>query len=151
VRKLPAFFLCVLLIFSLVSGAAAQSVPCPQARLTLTVPDSWKVVPLKSSDDPDLCLLLSGKGISLSVYVSDASGSFPDAFQVFTGDETDSGTVTLGGREMFYIAGKNEDGDYRIYTWVDRKSQVQFWFVVTAKPKTAQKTIDEIMNSLKFD
>ena len=150
-RKVPVFFLCVLLLFGLVSGAAAQSVPCPEAGLTLTVPDSWKIVPLKSSDDPDLCLLLSGKGISLSVYVSDASNAFPDAFQVFTGDETDSGTVTLGGREMTYVAGKNDDGDYRIYTWIDRKSQVQFWFVVTSQQKTNKKTIDEIMKSLKFD
>ena len=150
-RKVPAFFLCLLLLFGLVSGAAAQSVPCPRAGLTLTVPDSWKVVPLNASDDPDLCLLLSGKDISLSVYVSEAAGAFPDAFQVFTGDETASGTVTLGGREMTYVAGKNSDGDYQIYTWIDRKSQVQFWFVITAKPKTAQKTIDEVMNTLKFE
>ena len=150
-RRFLAFLLCVILLLGAVSCAWAQTVSCPEAHLVLTVPDSWKVVPLNASDDPDLCLLLSGKDISLSVYVSEAAGAFPDAFQVFTGDETASGTVTLGGREMTYVAGKNSDGDYQIYTWIDRKSQVQFWFVVTAKPKTAQKTIDEIMNSLKFD
>ena len=150
-RKVSAAFLCAVLLVFAVSCASAQIVSCPEAHLSMTVPDSWTVVPLYNSGDPDLCLLLQDENISLSVYVSEAAGAFPDAFQVFTGDETASGTVTLGGREMTYVAGKNSDGDYQIYTWIDRKSQVQLWFVITAKPKTAQKTIDEIMNTLKFE
>ena len=150
-RKFPVLLLCAVLLCSLVSCAAAQSVPCPEAGLVLTVPDSWKVVPLSPSDDPDLRLLLEGKEISLSVYVADAGSLLPDAFQVFTGDETDSGTVVLGGREMTYVAGKNDDGDYRIYTWTDRRNQVQLWFVITARLKASRKTVDEIMNSLKFE
>ena len=105
-RKVPAAFLCAVLLVCAVSGASAQVVSCPDAHLSMTVPDSWTVVPLYNSGDPDLCLLLQDENISLSVYVSDAGGLLPDAFEVFTGDETESGTVVFGGVEMTYVAGQ---------------------------------------------
>ena len=52
---------------------------------------------------------------------------------------------------MAYVAGKNSDGDYRIYTWTDRRSQVQMYFLITARLKSSRQTIDEIMDSLRFD
>ncbi len=151
VRKCLVLLLCAVLLTGLVSCALAQSVPCPEAHLTLTVPDSWKLVPLTPADDPDLCLSLKDKNISLSVYVVDAGGLLPDAFQVFTGDETESGTVTFGKKEMSFVAGNNDDGDYRIYTWLDRRNQVQFYFLITGHQKASRKTIEEIMKSLDFD
>ena len=63
--------------------------------------------------------------LTLSVYVSDANGFLPDAFQVFVGDETESGTDLFSGTEMTYVAGNCAEGEYRIYTWVDRKNQIQ--------------------------
>ena len=150
-RKVPAAFLCAVLLVCAVSGASAQVVSCPEAHLSMTVPDSWTVVPLYNSGDPDLCLLLQDEDISLSVYVSDAGGLLPDTFEVFTGDETESGTVVLGGVEMSYVAGKSSEGNYRIYTWLDRRNQVQFYFLITANQKASRKTIDRVMNSLEFE
>ena len=150
-RKVPAAFLCAVLLVCTVSCASAQVVSCPEAHLSMTVPDSWTVVPLSGSGDPDLCLLLQDDNISLSVYVSDAGGLLPDAFEVFTGDETESGTVVFGGVEMTYVAGQSSDGNYRIYTWTDRRNQVQFWFLVTANRNASRKTIDRVMNSLEFE
>ncbi len=150
-RKLIAALLSVCLLFCAVSCASAQTVPCPQAHLILTVPDSWTIVPLLDTDDPDLCLLLEDRDMTLSVYVADAGGLLPDAFELFTGDETESGTVVLDGREMTYVAGKSEDGQYRIYTWLDRRNQVQMYFLVTANLKASRKVIDEIMKSLEFE
>ena len=150
-RKVLAAFLCVVLLLCAVSCASAQVVSCPEAHLSMTVPDSWTVVPLYGAGDPDLCLLLEDEGISLSVYVADAGGLLPDAFEVFTGDETESGTVVLSGVEMTYIAGKSSDGSYRIYTWLDRRNQVQFWFLITSNQKASRKTIDKIMNSIQFE
>ena len=94
---------------------------------------------------------LDGKDLSLSVYVAENGGLAPDAFALFTGDETESGTVRLDGVEMAYVAGKNSDGDYRIYTWTDRRSQVQMYFLITARLKSSRQTIDEIIDSLRFD
>ena len=148
-RKFAAL-LCGTLLLCTFSCASAQVVSCPEAHLLLTVPDSWRTVPLSASDDPDLCLLLEDKGLSLSVYVADAGGLVPDAFELFTGDETESGTVVLGGMEMEYVAGESHEGYYRIYTWLDRRNQVQMYFLVTSSRKSSEKTIDEIMSSLVF-
>ena len=87
-RRFLAFLLCVILLLGAVSCAWAQTVSCPEAHLVLTVPDSWKVLPLLGTDDPELRLLLDGKDLSLSVYVAENGGLAPDAFALFTGDET---------------------------------------------------------------
>lgn len=150
-RGIPAVFLCFTLLICMVSCASAQVVSCPDARLKLSVPDSWVVVPLSDTDDPDLRLLLEDDGVSLSVYVADAGSLLPGVFDVFTGDETESGTVVLSGVEMDYVAGESRDGSYRIYTWLDRRNQVQFYFLVTAHQKKARETIDRIMDSLVFE
>jgi hypothetical protein len=75
----------------------------------------------------------------------------PDAFEIFTGDETESGTVVLGGVEMAYIEGNSRDGSYTVYTWLDRTNQVQFYFLVTANRKASRKIIDSVMNSIRFE
>lgn len=149
-RKLFAALLFSSLLVFAVSCASAQVVSCPQAHLVLTVPDSWSVVPLFNTGDPDLCLLLEDRDMTLSVYVADAGGLVPEAFELFTGDETESGTVMLSGMEMTYVAGESPEGYYRIYTWLDRRNQVQLYFLVTAQLNTSQKVIDGIMESLEF-
>ena len=150
-RRFLAFLLCVILLLGAVSCAWAQTVSCPEAHLVLTVPDSWKVLPLLGTDDPELRLLLDGKDLSLSVYVAENGGLAPDAFALFTGDETESGTVVLGGVEMAYIEGNSRDGSYTVYTWLDRTNQVQFYFLVTANRKASRKIIDSVMNSIRFE
>ena len=150
-RKSMAVLLCCILLVGSVSCAAAQSVSCPEAHLILTFPDSWPSVPLYDSGEPDLCLLLKSSDQTLSVYVSDAGGLTPGAFEVFTGDETDSGTVVFSGVEMDYVAGENADGNYRIYTWLDERNQVQLYFLITGDLTSSRKVIKRIMNSLEFE
>lgn len=150
-RKWHVMLLCLLLLCSIVSCSQAMSVSCLEAHLVLTVPDSWRNVPLSSADDPDLYLLLEGDGVSLSVYIADAGGLLPGAFQVFTGDETDSGTVTVNGVGLSYVAGENSDGAYWIYTWVDRRNQVQMYFLVTGNRQAARSVINGIVSTLRFE
>jgi len=151
VRKTLLFVLCLLAVLVLSVSACAQTVPCPEARIILTVPDTWTAVPRTDQDDPDLCLLLEGKDLTLYVYASDAGGFLPDAFQVFTGDETESSVVTLSGMEMTCVAGRSAEGDYRIYTWEDRRNQVQMYFLIISRPDASRKAIDDIMNSIVFE
>lgn len=146
-----AVFLCFLAMLLLLPGpeAQAQTVSCPEARITLTVPDSWSVIPLSEADDPGLRLFLASEDVTLSVYVDDiGEESGMDIFEVFTGDETQSGTMTVAGVDMDYVFGSGEDGDYRIYSWLDRSSQVQLYFLVSAHPGASSGVIDEIINSL---
>ena len=149
-RKALSILLCLFIAAGLVSVACAQTVSCPEARLTLTVPDGWKIVPRSDMDDPELCLHLESGDISLCVYAADTGGFVPD-FQIFTGDETESAVVTRSGRQMNYVAGSGADGNYRIYTWQDRRSQVQLYFVIVSHPEASRKTVDRIMDSLVFE
>ena len=150
-RKCCVALLCVLILSALVSCSLAQTVPCPEARVTLTVPDTWTIIPLAGRADPDLCLLLESKDVSLSVYAADTGGLVPESFQVFTGDETEHFTVTVSGVEMTCVAGTNDEGEYRIYTWLDRRSQIQFWFLITGHPEASRRMIEEIMDTLIFE
>ena len=149
-RKPRLFLLCLFLSVCLVSGALAQEVSCPAAHLILSVPDPWTVVPLSAADDPDLCLLLEGKEMTLAVYVTDVNGVLPDSFEVLLGNETESGTDVRSGKTMDYVAGTSEEGDYRIYTWLDERNQVQLYFLIYGQPQAALKTIGEIMDSIEF-
>ena len=96
-----------------------------------------------SPDDPGLCLLLRGDGLTLSVYVDDTGG-----FQVFTGDDTESSVVYCAGIEMTCVSGRSGEGDYRIYTWPDLRDQVQFYFLITGSSKSSRRVIENIMDSI---
>ncbi len=150
-RKFPAALCCVLLLVCLFSCALAQTVPCPEAHLVLTVPDSWTIVPLTDQDDPGLCLLLESGDLTLSVYIDDTGGLLPDSFQVFTGNDTESTIVHYGGVEMTCVAGESDEGSYRIYTWLDERDQVQFYFLITGGSKAGRGLIEDIMGSIQFD
>ncbi len=150
-RKRWVLLLCAVILSGMLSAASAQTVSCPDAHLTFTAPDSWTVIAPADPEDPDLRLLLRGDDLSLSVYVAESGGLPPDSFLVFTGDETESGSVTVSGMDMFYVAGQSSEGDYRIYTWPDRSNQVQLYFLITGRLKPARKAIDEILSSLVFE
>lgn len=150
-RKISAALFCVILLCFFASCAAAQTVPCPQAHLTLTVPDDWRVVPLTGAEDPGLCLLLENGDITLSVYVDDTGGLLPDSFQILTGDDTESTLVSYGGVQMTCVAGTGAEGTYRIYTWLDERDQVQFYFLITGSSRASRSLIEDIMGSVRFD
>lgn len=150
-RKKLFVLLCAGLFACMASCACAQTVSCPEAHLSFNVPDSWRPVPLEGKADPGLCLLLESEGLSLSVYVDDAGGFLPDAFQILTGGDTESKSVTYGGVKMTCVAGTGSEGDYRIYTWVDEQDQVQFYFLITGTARSARGLIEDIMGSIEFD
>jgi len=149
-RKFRLFLLCSFLAVCLVSCALAQSVSCPEAHLVLSVPDPWTVIPLSAADDPDLRLLLEGGDLTLAVYVTDVGGILPDSFEVLLGNETESGTDVRSGKKMDYVAGTAEEGDYRIYTWLDQRNQVQLYFLIYGQPQAALETIIGILDSIEF-
>ena len=139
--------LCVILLSCLVSCAFAQTIPCPEAHLVLTVPDNWEIIPVGEKDDPGLCLLLENGEMNLSVYVDNTGG----LFEVFTGDDTESTTVNYGGVQMTCVSGESDEGSYRIYTWLDERDQVQFYFLITDSSRSARGLIEDIMGSIQFD
>ena len=149
-RKRLSVLLCVFLFSCMVTGALAQSISCPEAHLVLTVPDDWNRGSLSGKDDPGLCLLVGNRDLTLSVYIDDTGGLLPDSFQVFTGDDTESFSVVLSGMQMTCVAGKSSEGNYRIYTWLDRRNQVQFYFLITGNTGASRSLIDEIMNSIEW-
>ena len=150
-RKTLSFLLCVILLSCMAACAYAQTVPCPEAHLILTVPDDWRLVPLTGKSDPGLCLLLENGDLTLSVYIDDTDGLLPDSFQVFTGGDTESTTVTYSGVRMTCVAGTSDEGDYRIYTWLDRRDQVQFYFLITGSSRSSRGLIEDIMGSIVFE
>lgn len=149
-KKLSAVLL-VLLLLCLAPGALAQTVPCPRAHLSLTVPEDWVLVPLDGTEDPGLCLLLENGDMNLSVYIDSADGLLQDSFQVLTGDDRESTEVSYAGVRMTCVSGESEEGAYRIYTWLDESSQVQFYFLITGTPRSARGLIEDIMGSIVFD
>ena len=151
-RKVPAAFLCAVLLVCAVSGASAQVVSCPEAHLSMTVPDSWTVVPLYNSGDPDLCFYWHGNKLTVQAYASyqgEVAGS--DMFEVLTGSEIDSGYVNINGMNMLYSR-TEEYGDVIIsYTWMDRGNSVTMEFTYSAEESSVLKTVNSIINSIQFD
>jgi hypothetical protein len=89
--------------------------------------------------------------MNLSVYIDSADGLLQDSFQVLTGDDRESTEVSYAGVRMTCVAGESEEGAYRIYTWLDESSQVQFYFLITGTPRSARGLIEDIMGSIVFD
>ena len=53
--------------------------------------------------------------------------------------------------KMSYVRGEGSEGEYWIYTWLDRRNQVQMYFLVTGRQDAVRSVIEEIMNSLVFE
>ena len=102
-RKALSFLLCLFLAAGLVSVANAQTVSCPEARLTFSVPDSWISDPLPGSDDPGLCLLLRGDGLTLSF-----DGAF--ASLSIEGGQSWTGSYELTGGKALTIHDDSKEG-----------------------------------------
>ena len=52
---------------------------------------------------------------------------------------------------MTCVAGESDEGSYRIYTWLDERDQVQFYFLITGGSKAGRGLIEDIMGSIQFD
>ena len=132
------------------SAAVAQTADCPAGGFTVWVPDHFESVQIDPLFDPDLCFYWHGNKLAVQAYISSQSGS--DLFQVLTGNEEEYGPITVNGREMLYSMSK-EFGKIRIsYSWMDqgRAISVTLEFTYSADDPDVKKTVDKIINSIKF-
>ena len=141
----------ILLLLLLPVFASAQTVSCPEAGMTLEVPDSYLLLP-GSPDEPELVLHMADQSMDLAVYVSFVGrNAGNDLFQILTGDELDYGSVQIGGVDMLYVRGRDDDGDYQMYSWLMDSDNVSVYFLWRGDEKKALRAVDDIMNSIVFD
>ena len=148
-KRLTGVLLVLVMVFSL-SAALAQRVECPQGGFSVKLPDHFKES--SGSYGADLCFFWHGKKLNVQGYASyQGEVSNSDLLQVLTGDETESGTVTINGMSMLYT--RTEDGDDVIisYTWMDRGNEVTLEFTYAAEDTSVQNTVNSIINSIRFD
>ncbi len=147
-KKLIASLLFLSCLFCAISGFA-QTVECPSAGITLTLPDRFYEIAHLPMDDPNLVLRYTDNEIDLAVYVSYAgSGS---SFMILTGNEVEYGPVTINGMNMQYARGIDEFGPYATYSWMHAQDNVTLSFVWTGDDAAALSVIDDIMNSITFN
>ncbi len=144
-------FFSLLLVVCLLSAASgfAQTVSCPDAGVTLTIPDSFNEIPHLPMDDRNLVLRYSDGSVDLAVYVSFAGSYNP--FMILTGDETDFGSVTINGMDMQYVRGNDGYSPYITYSWMRADNAVTLCFVWSGSDDTALRLINDIIYSAVFD
>ena len=146
-KKLIASLLFFVCLFCVVSGLA-QTVSCPSAGFTLTLPDSFYEIPRSSGDDRNLVLQDSDGSVDLAVYVSFAGSG--NSFMVLTGDETEFGPVVINGMNMQYARGFDGYSSYATYSWMRSQDAVTLYFVWSGSDDTAMRLINEVMYSIAF-
>ena len=148
-----AVFLLVLFLFCLpVCSHAAERVECPSAGFSFLLPDRFTVTDLSDSEDPDLCMMVESKNMSVYVFVSYVGKIDPDSIPfVLTGDETDMGGRRIAGRKVQYIAGSSDGASYYSCFWVKGKDGVTLDFIYTGKSSKAMPVIERILDSIEWN
>ncbi len=149
-KKRFALLLAVLLLF-VVSAAQAQEVSCKAGRFSLTLPDSFSAIsPLPQ--DQDLVFGWQGDGISLLGYATQMGKKvqFNDLFQILTGNETESGMLTIRKQDMLYAQGNDENGAYTLYCWLNSGVRVELYFYYSAGNPDSDRVIKNIIHSLSL-
>lgn len=151
--KRPAMFLALVLgSLLLFPSALALKASCPAGGFSLSLPDSFTEQPFSPSDDPELCFYWRGEGMTVLAYASYLGEVAPSSlFQVLTGNETDSGMVTVRGMQMVYGAGSDSTGSYLMYSWMDRGNNVTLYFYYAPGDDSARSAVDRIIHSIAFD
>ena len=149
-KRLPAF-LVLILVLVFVSSALAQSVTCVPGGFSLTLPDHFSPIQDARQDD-DLCFAWHSKALTIYGYATDMGRKLraEDLFQVLNGTETDYGTLTINGQDMLYARGKDDQGAYALYSWMNGSTNVSLYFYYNAKNKNALLDIDDIIHSLSL-
>lgn len=151
-KRTAAFPVLVLALVMLVSSAFAQRAACPAGGFSLSLPDSFSEQPFSPSEDPDLCFFWHGEGITVQAYASYLGEVAPSSlFQVLTGNETDSGMVSVNGMQMVYGAGSDASGSYLLYSWMDRGNNVTLYFYYPSGDASSLSQVDRIIHSISFD
>ena len=149
-KRIAALLIMLALLFSL-SSALAQRVSCSVGGFSLTLPNHFTE---ESPDpaDPELCFFWHGSKLTVQAYASplgEVAGS--DLFQVLTGSETESGTVSVNGMNMLYTRAEDSSEISICYSWMDRGNNVTLYFFYSASDPSVQKTVDSIISSIAFD
>ena len=148
-KRIAGLILVMVLVFSL-SSALAQRISCPDGGFTVTLPDHF--VAESTGGDPELCFYWHGSKLTVQAYASplgEVAGS--DLFQVLTGSETESGTVSVNGMNMLYTRAEDSSEISICYSWMDRGNNVTLYFFYSASDPSVQKTVDSIISSIAFD
>ena len=148
-KRIAAILLAAVCLCSL-SAALAQTADCSTGGFSVWVPDHFESVQHDPLFDPDLCFYWHGNKLAVMAYVSPQPGS--DPIPMLTGNEVEHGSVTVNGREMYYIKAK-EFGKITIsYQWMDqnRGNSVTLEFTYSADDPSVQSSVDRIINSIKF-
>lgn len=146
-KRLTGLLLVLLLVFSL-SAALAQRAECPVGGFSVTLPDHFVEEPV--SPGSDLCFYWHGNKLTVQAYAI-YQGEVTETFEVLTGNETESGYVTINGMRMFYTRSEDPSGICITYTWMDRGNSVSMEFSFSAADTSVENTIKSIINSIRFD
>ena len=146
-KRLTGLLLVMALVFSL-SAALADRVPCETGGFSVKLPDHFVEEPLRGV--PDLCFYWHGSKLTVLAYAS-PQGEVAETFEVLTGDETESGYVTINGMRMLYTRSETPGNISITYTWMDRGNSVTMEFSWFPDDPSVENTVKSIINSIRFD
>ena len=146
-KRLTGLLLVLLLVFSL-SSALAQRAECPVGGFSVTLPDHF--VEESVSPGSDLCFWWHGNKLTVQAYAI-YQGEVTETFEVLTGNETESGYVTINGMKMLYTRSETPGNIDITYTWMDRGNSVTLEFTYAAGDSSVENTVKSIINSIRFD
>lgn len=129
--------------------ALAQEASCPAGGFSLTLPDTFSAVSPMPRDQ-DLVFAWQGGGISVLGYATKmgAKVHFEDLFQVLTGNEVESGQLTIRKKDMLYARGTDSNGAYKLYSWLHKGMRIELYFYYDSSNRSALLDIDDIIHSL---
>ncbi len=146
-KRLAGMLLIMVLVLC-ASAALAQRVECPVGGFSVKLPDHFVEEP--QYYDSELCFNWHGSKLTVLAYAS-YQGEVAEIPEVFTGNETDSGYVKINGMKMFYTRSESGGKIEITYAWMDRGNSVTMEFTYSADDPSVQKTVDSVINSIRFD
>ena len=146
-KRIAGLLLTLVLVLCL-SGALAQRAECPVGGFSVTLPDHFVEEPVASGSD--LCFWWHGTKLTVQAYAI-YQGEVAETFEVLTGDETESGYVTVNGMQMFYTRSETPDCICLSYNWMDRGNSVTMEFTWSPEDSSVISTVNSIMGSIRFD
>ena len=146
-RRLTGLLLILALVFTC-SAALAQRAECPVGGFSVTLPDHF--VEESVSPGSDLCFYWHGNKLTVQAYAI-YQGEVTETFEILTGNETESGYVTINGMRMFYTRSEDPSGICITYTWMDRGNSVSMEFSFSADDPSVESTVKSIISSISFD
>ena len=146
-KRLTGLLLVLALVFML-SAALADRQPCETGGFSVKLPDHFVEEP--EFYGSDLCFYWHGNKLKVQAFAI-YQGEVTEIFEVLTGNETDSGYVTINGMRMFYTRSESSGEIDITYNWMDRGNSVTLEFTYSADDASVGNTVNSIINSIRFD